>query len=103
VTQCGATGSALFLQASMREEECANRDESGARIVVTLPALCVCKGAFAQDPQGAQQNPEDMANASLKDLMRISVNLDAARKAGLKSSAKLQALAKTVLGAPKGT
>lgn len=35
--------------------------------------------------------------------IRFEVNLDAAGKAGLKISAKLLALAKTVLGAPKGT
>lgn len=34
--------------------------------------------------------------------IRFEVNLDAAGKAGLKISAKLLALAKTVLGAPKG-
>jgi YfiR/HmsC-like len=34
--------------------------------------------------------------------IRFEVNLDAAEKAGLKISAKLLALAKTVLGAPKG-
>jgi len=76
---------------------------AAARIVLTLLALCVCKGAFAQDPRGASQNPDDLANARPKDLVWTSVNLDAARKAGLKSSAKLLALARTVLGAPKGT
>jgi hypothetical protein len=35
--------------------------------------------------------------------IRFEVNLDAAGKAGLKISAKLLALAKTVLGVPKGT
>jgi len=35
--------------------------------------------------------------------IRFEVNLDAAGKAGLRISAKLLALAKTVLGAPKGT
>jgi YfiR/HmsC-like len=35
--------------------------------------------------------------------IRFEVNLDAADKAGLKISAKLLALAKTVLGTPKGT
>jgi hypothetical protein len=35
--------------------------------------------------------------------IRFEVNLDAAGKAGLKISAKLLALAKTVLGTPKGT
>jgi hypothetical protein len=35
--------------------------------------------------------------------IRFEVNLDAASKAGLRISAKLLALAKTVLGAPKGT
>lgn len=35
--------------------------------------------------------------------IRFEVNLDAAGKAGLKISAKLLVLAKTVLGAPKGT
>jgi hypothetical protein len=35
--------------------------------------------------------------------IRFEVNLDTAGKAGLKISAKLLALAKTVLGAPKGT
>jgi hypothetical protein len=35
--------------------------------------------------------------------IRFEVNLNAAGKAGLKISAKLLALAKTVLGAPKGT
>jgi hypothetical protein len=35
--------------------------------------------------------------------IRFVINLDAAGKAGLKISAKLLALAKTVLGAPKGT
>ena len=35
--------------------------------------------------------------------IRFEVNLNAAGKAGLKISAKLLALAKTVLGVPKGT
>jgi len=35
--------------------------------------------------------------------IRFEVNLDAAGKAGLKISAKLLALAKTVLGVPKGS
>jgi hypothetical protein len=49
------------------------------------------------------QNGGAIGFCTEENKIRFEVNLDAAGKAGLKISAKLLALAKTVLGAPKGT
>ena len=63
----------------------------------TLPILTVGEGdRFAENGGTIGFCTED-------NKIRFEVNLDAAGKAGLKISAKLLALAKTVLGAPKGT
>jgi hypothetical protein len=63
----------------------------------TLPILTVGEAdRFAEDGGAIGFCTED-------NKIRFEVNLDAAGKAGLKISAKLLALAKTVLGAPKGT
>ena len=62
-----------------------------------LPILTVGEAdRFAEDGGAIGFCTED-------NKIRFEVNLDAAGKAGLKISAKLLALAKTVLGAPKGT
>ncbi len=65
--------SALFMQVSMREEECANRDAS-----VRGGAGCDDAGglrgrARAGRVARAQQKPSDLANASLEDLMKVEV------------------------------
>ncbi len=63
----------------------------------TLPILTVGEAdRFAENGGAIGFCTED-------NKIRFEVNLDAAGKAGLKISAKLLALAKTVLGAPKGT
>jgi hypothetical protein len=63
----------------------------------TLPILTVGEAdQFAQNGGTIGFCTED-------NKIRFEVNLDAAGKAGLKISAKLLALAKTVLGAPKGS
>lgn len=63
----------------------------------SLPILTVGEAdQFAEDGGAIGFCTED-------NKIRFEVNLDAAGKAGLKISAKLLALAKTVLGAPKGT
>jgi hypothetical protein len=63
----------------------------------TLPILTVGEGdRFAENGGTIGFCTED-------NKIRFEVNLDAAGKAGLKISAKLLALAKTVLGVPKGT
>jgi hypothetical protein len=63
----------------------------------TLPILTVGEAdQFAENGGAIGFCTED-------NKIRFEVNLDAAGKAGLKISAKLLALAKTVLGAPKGT
>jgi len=62
-----------------------------------LPILTVGEAEqFAEDGGAIGFCTED-------NKIRFEVNLDAAGKAGLKISAKLLALAKTVLGVPKGT
>jgi hypothetical protein len=62
-----------------------------------LPILTVGEAdRFAEDGGTIGFSTED-------NKIRFEVNLDAAGKAGLKISAKLLALAKTVLGVPKGT
>ncbi len=62
-----------------------------------LPILTVGEAdRFAEDGGAIGFCTED-------NKIRFEVNLDAAGKAGLKISAKLLALAKTVLGVPKGT
>jgi YfiR/HmsC-like len=63
----------------------------------TLPILTVGEAdRFAENGGAIGFCTED-------NKIRFEVNLDAAGKAGLKISAKLLALAKTVLGAPKGS
>ena len=63
----------------------------------TLPILTVGEGDRFVENGGA------IGFCTEDNKIRFEVNLDAAGKAGLKISAKLLALAKTVLGAPKGT
>jgi iron complex outermembrane recepter protein len=45
---------------------------AGARGLAAVTALLVCVGARAQDGPG-EQKPEDLANASLEDLMKVEV------------------------------
>jgi YfiR/HmsC-like len=63
----------------------------------TLPILTVGEADRFAESGGA------IGFCTEDNKIRFEVNLDAAGKAGLKISAKLLALAKTVLGAPKGT
>jgi hypothetical protein len=63
----------------------------------TLPILTV------GDAERFAENGGAIGFCTEDNKIRFEVNLDAAGKAGLKISAKLLALAKTVLGAPKGT
>jgi iron complex outermembrane receptor protein len=46
---------------------------AAARLLAAMAMLSGCAGARGQNTQGSQQKPQDLANASLEDLMNVEV------------------------------